>query len=41
MLSIGDTAPHFALPDIDGEVISLEQILADKFALLVFIRHPG
>lgn len=36
MLAPGDTAPAFELPDHDGRLVSLEQLLADGPLLLFF-----
>ena len=41
-LQVGDTAPSFSLPTVDGHVISLEDALQNGHsAVLVFLRHPG
>jgi peroxiredoxin len=39
---VGDPAPTFTLPTLDGGLIALEDALRDgRFLLLVFLRHPG
>jgi peroxiredoxin len=34
-------APNFSLPSVDGEQISLNEILKSGNALLIFLRHLG
>ncbi len=36
LLSIGDHAPDFSLPDLDGNVIKLSDIYRSKNVVLVF-----
>jgi peroxiredoxin len=36
LLSIGDQAPDFSLPDLDGNVIKLSDIYRSKNVVLVF-----
>jgi peroxiredoxin len=39
---VGDLAPQFALPNVEGQIISLDRLLAEKqHILLVFLRHLG
>jgi len=41
-LKVGDTGPDFALPGVDGRMISLDALQQDeKNVLLVFLRHLG
>lgn len=42
MLKPGDIAPDFALQSVDGQQVSLGDILRDGHnVLLVFLRHLG
>ncbi len=42
MLKQGDTAPDFALTMLDGQPVSMRQILQrGSNVLLVFLRHLG
>lgn len=42
VLRVGDAAPSFTLPTVDGGTTALEDVLRDDHsALLVFLRHPG
>ncbi len=41
-LKLGDAAPDFTLPAVDGQPVSLSGITsAGNRALLVFLRHLG
>jgi len=40
MLRIGDIAPDFTLPTVDGRPVSLRDYLGQN-VLLVFLRHLG
>ncbi len=41
-LKVTDPAPDFSLPDIDGNLFSLQENLsAGHNVLLVFLRHLG
>jgi len=40
MLRIGDIAPDFTLPTVDGRPVSLSDYLGQN-VLLVFLRHLG
>ncbi len=42
MLKQNDIAPELSLPDIDGNIISMEENLSEgQNVLLVFLRHLG
>jgi len=42
MIEAGDPAPRFALPDVDGKIVSLDDTLREgQNSLLVFLRHLG
>ena len=42
MLKIGNQAPHFELPQIDGTSISLaDEIDEHQSVLMIFLRHLG
>ncbi len=42
MLKPGDVAPDFTLRTVDGQSVSLGDVLRDgRNALLVFLRHLG
>lgn len=41
-LRSGQLAPDFSLPNVNGQIVSLNGILAEKqHILLVFLRHLG
>lgn len=40
-LEVGSPAPAFALPDLDGNTITLDDILAPGRGALLFFTHPG
>jgi methylamine dehydrogenase accessory protein MauD len=37
---VGELAPSFAMPDMDGEMVSLEDLLADGRGLLLLFTSP-
>lgn len=37
-LNVGDKAPAFVLPDIDGKEVSLEKLLAEQEIVIIFYR---
>jgi len=42
MLQVGDVAPDFVLPDLNGHTLSLAAARQrSRFVLLVFLRHLG
>ena len=42
MIKQNDIAPDFSLPDMEGNILSLQENLNDgKNVLLVFLRHLG
>lgn len=42
MLKSGDPAPDFSLPAVDGQMVSVSDILRQGHnVLLVFLRHLG
>ena len=42
MLTNNSVAPDFSLADLDGNLLSLKEILGDgQNVLLVFLRHLG
>ena len=41
-LHVGDKAPDFSLPSVDGQTVSLSNsLLGGHRVLLVFLRHLG
>ncbi|HKJ26933.1 MAG TPA: hypothetical protein VJ965_04815 [Anaerolineales bacterium] len=37
-VQVAEKAPAFTLPTVNGEVVSIEQVQADRHVVLVFLR---
>jgi peroxiredoxin/uncharacterized membrane protein YphA (DoxX/SURF4 family) len=40
-LPVGETAPAFELPDLQGDSVSLDQLLGEGKSVLLLFTHPG
>ena len=40
-LAVGDPAPGFVLPDLDGRSVALDELLAARRGALLFFTNPG